>query len=766
MSFLIGLCFLGCRNAGEPTSGARQNVLLVTIDTLRADRLGAYGYGPARTDNLDALARDGVLFERATAQVPVTLPSHASLLTGLFPPIHGVRDNTHFRLDEKAVTLAEILKAQGYQTAAFVGAFVLDESFGLAQGFDVYDDVVGGRDGATPGTIAERPAAEIVRAFGSWLDGTSRETPFFAWLHFFDPHLPYAPPAPHSPTYDGEIAYSDEQFGLVLDKLEAAGLADETQVLVTSDHGESLGEHGEKSHGFFVYDATLRVPWILKGPRLPQGLRVTSSVRTVDVLPTVLELVGVPVPPEIQGESVLELFEASADRVDYAECYVPQLNFHWAPLVAIRADGFKYIDAPRPELYDLNRDPAELHNLFAEEPSRAERMRRELADLVARWPVSLSSRQQPDLETVERLRALGYVGASRASIEPGAALADPKDRLHLWMRIEEVLLQKAAGELDRAAAGAQAVLAEDSMNLLALELLAAIRLDEGKLGEALAIYERILSLDDTRPLSYVQYGNLLWRAGDLEKAESSFRAALEHDPGYMSARLRLSELLVERGRNDEAQTILDGALELRANDPRLRLVRARALRGTGEGTRALVELQELAREHPEDAEIIAEYAGTLAQGGRLDEALAVLKNGPDHHDVHYTLSVLYRSAGNMDAALAEVDRALALEPDSAVALHDRGVLLSRMERLSEAVVTLENAIDVRDTPATRNALGTALCRMDRCSEGVAHFEKAVAEAPSFLEALENLAMAYHVVGREADAARIERQVESRKAQRR
>ncbi|MGH9390804.1 MAG: sulfatase, partial [Vicinamibacteria bacterium] len=392
--------------------------------------------------------------------MPVTLPSHASLFTGLVPPTHGVRDNTYFRLDPEAQTLAEILKARGYATAAFVSAFVLDSSFGLDQGFDVYDDEVAG-DAETAGTITERRGELVTRSFASWVEKRSSDSPFFAWLHYFDPHLPYAPPAPYPAGYDGEIAYADAQVGRVLETLEAEGLAKDTLVVVTSDHGESLGEHGEKSHGFFVYDATLRVPLILKSASsLPAGKRIAAPARTIDILPTVLEALAVPAPEETQGRSLLPLVKGEATETPpaYAECYVSELNFRWAPLVALREEGYKYIEAPRPELYDLGADPGETRNLFEEDPDRARRMRSGLLEQVEGFAPSFSSRAQPDPETIARLRSLGYAASGGESAPEGAALPDPKDRLHLWTRLEEVILHEGAGEMSKAIEAALAVL--------------------------------------------------------------------------------------------------------------------------------------------------------------------------------------------------------------------------------------------------------------------------------------------------------------------
>jgi arylsulfatase A-like enzyme/tetratricopeptide (TPR) repeat protein len=743
---LFALALAGCKG---PAPRAGQNVLVITIDTLRADRLGAYGYSRARTPSIDRLASEGVLFEDVVVSIPVTLPSHASLFTGLAPPTHGVRDNTYFRLDSEAETLAELLKARGYETAAFVSAYVLDSSFGLAQGFDVYDDDVPTK-GETPGTVAERRGEEGRRAFESWIEKRSPERPFFAWLHFFDPHLPYAPPAPYPAGYDGEVEYADAQVGAALQALERKGLSKNTLVVLTSDHGESLGEHGERSHGFFVYDATLRVPLIMKSASsLPSGKRVAAPVRAIDVMPTILEALAIPA----GGRSLLPLVrgEESESPPAYAECYVSELNFGWAPLVALRDGGYKYIQAPRPELYDLASDPGETKNLAGEDSDRVERMRQRLSDIVQSIPASFSSRSQPDPETVARLRSLGYAASGGTPVPAGAPLADPKDRLPLWTRLEEVILHRGAGEDDKAIEAALDVLKEDPTNLLALELLAGVRTDVGDRTKAIDLYRRILAIDGRRPLSHVLLGNLLWQTGDLAGAEASFRAALDSDPDFGRAHRRLGELQLTRGETEPALASFRRASELSGDDVETRLGLARSLMASGQAAEAIGELEALERENPGNPKILAEYAGSLARDGEVDRALTLLAAAPDHHDVHYTASVILRAQDRMSEALAEIERALALEPRSAVALHDRGVLLSRMGRFEDAVSSLKASIEIQDNPVTRNSLGTALCRMDLCAEGVSHFERAVAAAPNYVDALENLAQAYAMLGRERDA---------------
>ncbi|MFQ5791363.1 MAG: sulfatase, partial [Acidobacteriota bacterium] len=393
--------FAGC----TPRSAPPVNVLLITIDTLRADRVGCYGYAAPTTPHIDSMAEEGVVFEKAIAQAPVTLPSHASLLTGTYPPTHGVRDNVTYQLSEASLTLAEVLEKQGYETAAFIGAFPLHRRFGLGQGFSHYDDRVGSQREAAAGFFAERRAEAVVDAALEGL-GRVKSRPFFYWVHLFDPHVPYDPPSPvrerFRDSYDGEVAYVDSQVGRLLQGLERARLSDETLIVLTSDHGESLGDHGERTHGFFIYDTTMHVPLILRHPSLGRPRRVDGQVRSVDIMPTVLDLLQVPVPREVQGESLRPALAGEPfDRPAYTESYVPLVNFHWSPLRGLRYQGWKYIEAPRPELYDLSRDPDEEDNRFEAEPERAASLRRKLFAMENRFleASKAAMRRPPDERT-------------------------------------------------------------------------------------------------------------------------------------------------------------------------------------------------------------------------------------------------------------------------------------------------------------------------------------------------------------------------------
>ncbi len=363
-------CAPGIRPRVAPGSAAGSNVLLITIDTLRADRVGAYGNSSGLTPALDRLAETGLRFEAAYTPVPMTLPAHASILTGLEPFSHGIRNNTSFRLGQTP-TLATMLKAAGYRTGAFVGAFVLSAKFGLNRDFDVYDDRIGYKGDPAGVRIAERRAERVIGPATEWILGSDRSRPWFAWVHLYDPHAPYqAPPEygrGHSP-YDAEVAYTDAMIARGLETLRAAGQLDRTIVIAVADHGESLGEHGEATHGLFAYDATLRVPMIVSAPGIRARV-VRTPVASVDLVPTVLELLGIAVPSGLDGRSLLtaEDDRARSPRALYFEALDANLTRGWAPLVGVRMDGWKYIDLPLPELYDLQHDSQEAHNLIERE---------------------------------------------------------------------------------------------------------------------------------------------------------------------------------------------------------------------------------------------------------------------------------------------------------------------------------------------------------------------------------------------------------------
>jgi choline-sulfatase len=614
--------------AGPPTP----NILLITLDTTRADRLGAYGYGRARTPRLDRLAREGVLFEHARTAAPTTLPAHVSLLTGRYPAAHGVRNNG-VPLSEKVPTLASALHAGGYRTAAFVSSFVLDRRFGLAPGFDHYDD----RLDAGPGVAAEpveRRGDRTVLAAGQWLDENAgprapsaapaaHSAPFFVWLHLYDPHDPYVAPAPYRDAfvdqpYDGEIAFADSVIGSLIDQLERLGLLSSTVVAVIGDHGESLGDHGEATHGMFVYEAAMRVPAILRWPgSLPAGHRVAPMVRSIDLAPTLMDLAGLPPMSGVEGESLMPLVraEAAGPVSAYGETYFPLLFMNWSPLRSLQDDRWKLIEAPEPELYDLVSDPSEQTNLAVREPARTAAMRRALDSSTASRP-SAPAGAMPSRETVEKLAALGYVGAP-SSISNAEALKrpDPKKMIDVFNRLRLANNALVEGRLEEAASIASQTLAADPENAFAMLIAAKVEMAHGsyrqaaghfrgylrqvpisadahqwlaichlQLGderEALREVDAALAIDSRFGDAHELRGNLLFLAGQVDESLRELRTAVELNPEKSAFRVSLGRALLNTGRPGEAETELRRALDLRPDreDVRRDLARAREAQG-------------------------------------------------------------------------------------------------------------------------------------------------------------------------------------------
>ncbi len=531
----------------RPGMASGMNLLVVTLDTTRADRLGCYGYAKAATPTLDALARRSIRFANATSVAPITLAAHASIFTGRYPFQHGVRLNAEYRLPPGEVTLAERLRAQGYETAAFVSAFVLDARYGLDQGFDLYDDRVeaGGGTGFPAGTI-ERPADRVTDAALLWLEGRSPGRPFFAWVHYFDPHAPYQPPAALAArfagrAYDGEIAFVDQQLGRLLARLAAKGLESRTVVVALGDHGESLGDHGESTHSVFVYDSVIHVPFLLSVPGASgvAGSVEEGVVSQVDLVPTLLQLLGVKgspagSEPALDGRSLVGS-APPPDRSVFSESLAPFLDFGWAPLYALRRRDDKAILAPRPEYYDLRSDPAELKDLGSVDgPPRAARepLLRALSALAERAaPITSPASSGPDPDVRERLAALGYAaGAGPGGPAAGGALRDPKDMIG----VSQKLIQANA------------------------------LLTEGRAREALGLVLEA-ARDSPRDRSVLQaQGKIYLRLGRIPEAEKALQAFREIRP-KADVSLLLAQILILDGRYEEASALLD---EAEALDPR------------------------------------------------------------------------------------------------------------------------------------------------------------------------------------------------------
>jgi choline-sulfatase len=668
--------------AMRATRTSAPNILLVTLDTTRADHVGAYGYPLARTPALDGLAREGVLFERALTSAPITLPAHASLLTGTYPFAHGVRNNGTFSLRDDAATLATVLHGNGYRTAAFVSAFVLDRRYGLARGFDVYDDRL----------PLERPGDQTGSRAVEWLRSAAASSakagPFLLWLHLYDPHDPYTPPArfreefPDRP-YDGEIAFDDSVIGSVLSQLGQLGLESNTIVAVVGDHGESLGEHGESTHAVFVYESTLRVPMILRWPgQLPAGRRVRTSVRGIDLAPTLLDLAAAPPLPSAQGVSLAPLMrgaDATAVRPIYAESYFPQLYMNWAPLRSMQDSRWKFIDAPAPELYDLTNDSGERTNLIDRMPARAADLRRALDQLTGGSAGTMAERRI-DRDAAAKLAALGYVSAAtpQTSIETDATRPDPKRMIDVFNAIRAANTALQQGRWDEAADMARAALARDARNAFAMLVLANANRERGRYRDALDGYRAYLEIVPTSADAHHRMAICHARLGNVAGALNETDAALAIDPRFADAHDLRGGLLAGRGRTDDAVRALRTAVDIDPENGAYRVGLARVLTSVGRLDEADAQLRRALQLQPENPDAHAGLGGLLAARGRADAAVEEFERSlrirQDADDVRLDLATALEAAGRAADARRELERltsAAATPADIRAAARDR-----------------------------------------------------------------------------------------------
>ena len=622
------------------------NVLLVTIDTLRADRVGCYGYKQARTRNIDRLAAEGIRFDKAYTPVPVTLPAHAVLFTGTYPMATGMHDFSGNRLNPSQPTMASLLREKGYATAGFVGAAVLDSRFGLDQGFDVYYDKFDfSRLDETNLDAMERRGDLVVDQALAWLNQNGRK-PFFLWVHLYDPHDPYQPPPPFDAEfkarpYDGEIAFADSQVGRLMQAFRDKKLYDQTLIVLLSDHGEGLGEHKERTHGFFVYTSTLQVPLIFKLPaaKSVRHSEVSAPVSLVDVLPTVLQLTGLPVSGGIQGRSLLPLMlghrKESSEGL-YAESFLPRLHFNWGELRSLRLGPYHFIDAPRPELYELSSDPRELRNLYEQKKEQAQEMQEQLERLIKKYSPALGEETgekiglDPALE--ERLKSLGYLavsGGSNPTVDK-TALADPKDRIEMYELVSEAV--------------------SDSQR--------------GRYAESIAKLEATFQFEqDSVPVRYLLALNY-YRLNDFTRAIKEFRAVLRLQPNYALAVYYLGLCYGKAGDWDQAIAVLKRALEMDASNFSAAFNLGAAYLKKGMVPEALAAFEQSVNIYPEYAQSYTAIGEVLLFQGRVDEALAAFRKAvslaPNSASAHMALAKVLKEKGLYQEAQAELDKAQSL----------------------------------------------------------------------------------------------------------
>jgi choline-sulfatase len=664
------------RPGGPPTP-----IILISIDTLRADHLPVYGYTKVKTPAIDALAADGVVFDRAYAHSPQTLPSHASILTGQLPFETGVRDNVGFTLKPDQVTLAGRLKDVGYTTGGVVSAFVLRKETGIARGFDFFD-------GDMPPAAPDMPMGQVQRSGGDslavaerWMQGLG-SSKFFLFFHDYDPHTPYTPPARFSQyaPYDGEIAYADEVVGRLVAWLKDKGCYDRAAIVFLSDHGEGLGDHDELEHGLFLYETTIRVPLIVKLPgSTGRGRRVAAPVQHIDLVPTILDWVGASKPATLKGRSLRAALEGTAglpaDLGSYAESFYGRFHFGWAELYSLTDARYRFIKAPRPELYDLQNDAAESRNLASDRPQVVAAARAEIERLVAGTRVEGPG--QVSKEDVERLQALGYVG-TQASVAAGSttdSLPDPKDKIRTLEKFRAAISAFATRDYDRSVSLLRDVVADSPTMKDAWLQLGVGLVSAGRLPEALDAFKHLVETDPADANSFVSAGGVLLQLGRADEAQANAEMALgKAGGGDKRVKTSAYELLVRiaLGRKDAAAARRAAALAARADAefPLPSFVEGVLLHGAGDFARALPQFQETARQLQGHAFAIPElyfYLGDcLANLGREDEAVAAFREElrlfPQNTRAHMSLAMLYRAGGRNAEAEREIDAMLRAVP--------------------------------------------------------------------------------------------------------
>ena len=631
--FAFLLAGLFCFAARAAPAANRPNILLVTLDTVRADRMGFMGSKRGLTPNLDGLARQSTVFSSAYAQAPLTTASHATILSGTYPQYHGVND-FGVPLPPDVPTVAEILRRGGYQTAAFVGSLILDPRGGLApgfdRGFDIYD---AGYHVRRPGDprypTMERRAEDVVRRAAKWLAGRSSAKPFFLWVHLYDAHDPYDPPEPYATRYraqpyDGEIAYVDASVGRLLAMLAAQKLMANTAIVVTSDHGESLGEHGEDTHGIFLYDETIHVPLLLKMPdgdarKNGAGNRVDAKAELVDVAPTLLEVAGIARPAVMQGVSLTRL-SSIAERPAYSETDYPRRAFHWSALAALRKSNYLYVRAPRRELYNVRSDQGASHNLAPTSPAIADTMAARLEERRHQTEREVSSTPTALMpEQAQNLTALGYV-VSTPSRASGRKEIDPKDKLAVANALHHAILSTEDGRYEEALPLLRRVVASDPDIYIAQLQLGIAYARRKDYAAALPALQKALELNPESGIVHEELGLALYETGDTTLSGEHFEEAVKRMPRWADAQFSLASVYARTARVPEAIQHLKTALELEPQHYRANLLLGRILSLEGDPGSALPNLQEAVKANPQSREGHLFLADAYQQLGMVEQA--------------------------------------------------------------------------------------------------------------------------------------------------
>jgi arylsulfatase A-like enzyme/Flp pilus assembly protein TadD len=625
-------------NALSAQTRPQPNIVLITVDTLRADHLGCYGYKLIRTPNIDRLAAAGTRFTTVVSAAPLTLPAHSSIMTGAYPAFHGVHDNVGYRLSPSVETLAQILKARGYATGGVVGAYILDRAFGLSTGFDFYydhfDEVTDQNDTVNMAQL-KRSGSQVIDQAIAWVKRTQKR-PFFLWAHLYDPHDPYNPPAPFqqeyaASPYDGEIAYVDQQIGRLAGFLREAGLYQNTLIVLTADHGESLGEHRELRHGYFVYDATLLVPLIIKPPGAANPSTVDRQVRSIDIAPTILKLAGIPKGKMMQGT---DLSAANSAPEAYSETFYPA-QFGWSTLRSLRVNNLKYIEAPRPELYDLAKDSGESNNQAAQRPAVAGELRAKLIniELSAKAPDEQRNASKPlTPEEIDKLARLGYVANSSAvSARAAKSLPDPKDEIETFYSISRAGIEAASGKCDQAIPDLLEIVRKSPNLEAARSMLGRCYFIQERFQDAMKAFLELEEINPQNEDAAFYLAACKFNLDDLTGAEEGFRHTLSLNLNRAYAHKYLGFIYQAKG----------------------------------DSATAIAEFTKVVELSPRDLEAHGKLGFLLASASRMKDALPhfqkVVELSPADASAHYNLGLAYEKLADRPKAARELAEACKLD---------------------------------------------------------------------------------------------------------
>lgn len=703
---------LSCRGANPRGAGPPQQVILLTIDTLRADHLGCYGMASAETPALDALARESIVFDDASAPAPITVVSHATILTGLSPPAHGMRANGSFRLPRQVETLAETLKGRGFETAAFVGSFVLHHEVGLDQGFDTYDDALPRRDAGRRFDYDERRAEDVLTPAADWASAR-RASRFFLWAHVFDPHAPYEPPPPYDTTYsdrpyDGEIAYVDAEIGRFLGKLRESGVLDRAVVIVTADHGEGLGEHGEQTHGLFLYQSTIRVPLIVRPPggaRPPA--RVPEAVGLIDLAPSVLASLGTS-GPEMEGRVLPGLpwslpTGEDGDRTAgpqggyYFESLLPYYSFGWAGTRGYRSGSRKVVRSVGAELYDLAKDPNEREDLADAEASTIAALTIRIEEVTrAAESKAAAGAENLDLsaEDRERLLSLGYVAGVRSGRKPVWGHGpDPRRMVPFFERFDRAKKLLATGQAGEGIALLEALADDGPPSVAVLAVLGQARMERGEFDAAAKLFLRARAIDPGDYDVERRLAEAHFAMGHLAPALEAAREALRLNDRNAESRSVLGATLARLGRHDEAIATFREALRHRPSEPALHFNLGLALESASRAAEAETAYADTIALDPHSNQARVALARLLIKRGALDQARgqleAALRSEPDDREAVEQLGITLAQSGDTEGALAQFQRMIRIDPDRPEGYYDKGIVLARLNRKSEATAAFK-----------------------------------------------------------------------------